>query len=203
MHLAALFMLRHRSFSGRPCAIFKSDMDRANAAQRLKKFEGSTTYMYRCTGGEVTVGVGHAILGSAQALEIPWLAAPPPDRIASDFASVAAAAIGFPATHYQNLTECRLSTESIDAILLADIDAFTANLTARLPAWPSFPEAAQEALFDMAYNLGVGGLLKFKKLLAASAAGDWETAATQCRRAGISEDRNNETAALFRKAAAA
>ncbi len=123
-------------------------MDRTNAAQRLKKFEGSTTYMYRCTGGEVTVGVGHAILGSAQALQIPWTAGPPPDRIASDFASVAAAAKGFPATHYQGLTECRLSDESIDGMLRADIDIFTANLTTQLPAWPSFPEAAQEALFD-------------------------------------------------------
>ena len=126
-----------------------------------------------------------------------------PTLIAADFARVAAADKGLPAVHYQSLTQCRLSDESIDALLLADIEAFEKNLTARLPAWQGYPEPVQQALFDMAYNLGVGGLLKFRKLLAACASGDWETAATECRRAGIGDSRNQETAALFRQAAGA
>ena len=52
----------------------------------------------------------------------------------------------------------------------------------------------------MAYNLGVGGLMKFPKMLAVCAAGDWETAATECRRNCIGDDRNAKTAALFRQA---
>ena len=34
-----------------------------NVQGRLLQFEGRTNFMYRCTGGEVTVGVGHALTG--------------------------------------------------------------------------------------------------------------------------------------------
>jgi GH24 family phage-related lysozyme (muramidase) len=176
-------------------------MDRETAAERLKKFEGSTSYMYRCTGGEVTIGVGHAIFDAAHALQLPWTAAPVPTLIAVDFARVAAAEKGLLAARYESLTQCRLSAESIDALLLSDIEKFDRNLTASLPACQGYPEPAQQALFDMAYNLGLGGLLKFHKLLAACASGDWETAATECRRACIGDGRNQETAALFQQAA--
>jgi len=177
-------------------------MNCASAAERLKKFEGSTSYMYRCSGGEVTVGVGHAIFDVALALQLPWTGTPAPALIAADFARIAAADKGLVATRYEKLTQCRLNDEAVDTLLRSDIDAFEKNLSARLPAWHSYPEPAQQALFDMAYNLGVGGLLKFHKLLAACASADWETAATECRRGGIADARNKETAALFRQAAA-
>jgi GH24 family phage-related lysozyme (muramidase) len=179
------------------------NMNCASAAERLKKFEGSTSYMYRCSGGEVTIGVGHAIFDAAHANQLPWIGAPAPTLIAADYARVAAADKGLLAVRYESLTQCRLSAESIGAVLLADIEAFQKSLTARLPAWQAYPEPVQQALFDMAYNLGVGGLLKFHKLLAACASGDWETAATECRRAGIGEGRNQETVALFQQAEAA
>lgn len=41
------------------------------------------------------------------------------------------------------------------------------------------PEDVQRALANMAYNLGVGGVSKFKKMLAALQAGDRELAATE------------------------
>ena len=40
--------------------------------RRLKQFEGSVPHMYRCTGGEVTVGVGHAILTASDAVQLNW-----------------------------------------------------------------------------------------------------------------------------------
>jgi GH24 family phage-related lysozyme (muramidase) len=178
-------------------------MNCASAAERLKKFEGSTSYMYRCTGGEVTIGVGHAIFDAAHAIQLPWIGAPASTLIAADFARVAAADKGLLAVRYESLTQCRLSAEAVGALLLADIEAFEKNLNAHLPAWQVYPEPVQQALFDMAYNLGVGGLLKFHRLLAACASGNWETAATECRRACIGDGRNQETAALFEQAAAA
>lgn len=178
-------------------------MDRTSAAARLKKFEGSTSYMYRCTGGEVTIGVGHAILDAARAQALLWDGAPASDAIAAEFSRIAAAEKGLPAARYENLTQVRLSADNIEKLLQADIDAFAASLAAQLPAWTGYPEPAQQALFDMAYNLGIGGLLKFRKLLAACAAGDWAAAATQCRRNGIGDGRNSETIALFRQAGAA
>ena len=119
-------------------------MNCASAAERLKKFEGSTSYMYRCTGGEVTVGVGHAIFDATHAAQIAWTGAPSPALIAGDFARVAAADKGLVATRYENLTQCRLGADAIEGLLLSDIEAFEKNLTASLPEWRGYPEPAQQ-----------------------------------------------------------
>jgi GH24 family phage-related lysozyme (muramidase) len=47
-------------------------MNRASAIARLKRFEGYIPYMYQCTGGDVTVGAGHAILAEADAGRLSW-----------------------------------------------------------------------------------------------------------------------------------
>jgi lysozyme len=94
-----------------------------------------------------------------------------------------------------------MANSDIDALLAADIASFEGQLAAELPNWNSYPEPAQEALFDMAFNLGLNGLKKFPSMLAAVDAGEWETAAAECHRRGINEDRNQQTAALFRQAA--
>jgi len=179
-------------------------MNSASVIARVKEFEGYVPYMYRCTGGEVTIGAGHAILAVADAGKLAWGIGGAPataQQAQSDFAKVAAAPIGWVAGGYENLTECRMSADDIDSLLLADVALFEAKLAAALPRWASYPEAAQEALFDMGYNLGVGGLLKFHQLLAAVAAGQWTAAAAQCHRMGIGDARNQATANLFLQAA--
>jgi GH24 family phage-related lysozyme (muramidase) len=181
-------------------------MTYANVIARLKQFEGYVSYMYRCTGGEVTIGAGHAIPAAADAGKLKWSIAgtsATPEQAQSDFAKIAAAPIGWVASGYENLTQCRMSADDIDALLLADVALFETKLAAALPGWASHPEPAQEALFDMGYNLGVGGLLKFHQLLAAVDAGQWTTAAAQCHRMGIGDARNRETANLFLQAAGA
>ena len=80
------------------------------------------------------------------------------------------------------------------------MESFENQLAAALPKWHTYPEPVQEALFDMAFNLGLGGLKKFTTLLHAVNTGDWATAAAQCHRIGISEERNRATAALFLQA---
>jgi len=159
--------------------------------------------MYRCTGGEVTVGIGHAIPGAADAARMPWEIA---GRAASaseaqtDFGKVAAAPIGQLATNYAALTQCRLSDEHIRGLVEADVQTFETRLAASFPKWSAYPEPVQEALFDMAFNLGIGGLKKFVKLLQAVDAGNWETAAQESHRQGIGQQRNDATADLFRQA---
>jgi GH24 family phage-related lysozyme (muramidase) len=54
---------------------------------------------------------------------------------------------------------------------------------------------------DMVYNLGLEGLLKFKKLKAAVESGDWASAAAQSHRNGPSDDRNDWTSDMFLAAA--
>ena len=107
------------------------------------------------------------------------------------------------ASAYAGLTQCRMSDGGIEALVKADVQAFEAQLAATLPNWNSYPEPVQEALFDMAFNLGLGGLKKFPRMLEAVDAGDWNTAAAQSHRQGIGEARNQEIAALFRSASAA
>jgi GH24 family phage-related lysozyme (muramidase) len=178
-------------------------MNQQIVLERLKHFEGLVPYMYRCTGGDVTTGIGHALFTSADAAALAWeISGRPasPDEIAGDFEKVAAAPKGLVAASYEALTACRLPDASLTSLATADIERFEAALSKTFPQWSSFPEPAQEALFDMAFNLGIAGLHKFPKLLAAVDSGDWETAAAECRRLGVSEARNQETAALFRQA---
>ena len=180
-------------------------MDQSAVIARLRQFEGCVPYMYLCTGGEVTIGMGHAIPTSADASQLTWEAGgvtAAPAQAAADYESVAAAQKGMLASAYAGLTQCRMSDPDIEALVEADVQAFEAQLAAALPNWNSYPEPAQEALFDMAFNLGLGGLKKFPKMLAAIDAGDWATAAAQSHRQGIGESRNQAIAALFQSAAA-
>lgn len=174
-------------------------MNKQSVAERLHRFEGSVPHMYRCTGGEVTIGVGHAIPSAADARQLPW-AAVTVDLISDDWARVKAAPQGLPAGQYVSLSSCRMSAEAIDALLSDDIDDFAARIEKALPNWPRYPEPVQEALFDMAYNLGVAGLKDFPKMLAACDQGDWVTAASESHRIGIPDDRNQETATLLLQA---
>lgn len=174
-------------------------MDPNDVVARLEKFEGRVPYMYLCTGGEVTIGIGHAIPSPGDAALLVWQTSSASAE--SDFAAIAAAPKGLVATHYSGLTTCRMSDDAINQLASDDVQRFTSQLAANLPNWNNYPAPAQAALFDMAYNLGIGGLKKFHNLLAAVDAANWETAAQECHRMGISDARNQETAALFRQAA--
>jgi GH24 family phage-related lysozyme (muramidase) len=178
-------------------------MNQQIVLERLKSFEGCVPFMYRCTGGAVTAGVGHALLTLANAVGLDWQISghsAAESEIAGDFGKVAAAAIGLRAVDYEHLTGCRLTDEYIVSLADDDIARFESALQAQFPQWSAYPESAQEGLFDMAFNLGIAGLRKFPQFLAAVEARDWEDAAAQCHRVGVSEDRNQQVAALFRQA---
>ena len=178
-------------------------MNRQQVLDRLRGFEGCVSYLYRCTGGEVTIGIGHALADAAAAAQLAWVIAERPalpGEVQADYAKVAAAPKGMLAAKYAPLTQCRLDQDTINQLADADIAYFESRLAARFPGWNTFPEPAQQALFDMAFNLGTAGLSKFPKMLAAVNAGDWETAAAECERQGISKQRNQATAALFLQA---
>lgn len=172
---------------------------------RTEKGEGRTTYMYQCTKGRVTAGVGHLIENVECAIKLPWwftaceLATA--EQIRRDYTAVATAKSGMPASAYAKLSDIRLSQDAVDALLQQDFDRFIPSLKAKVPSWDKLPELAQEALFDIAFNCGIGGFMKFVKLRASVAAGDWEAAAVQCHRRDIGEDRNTDIANLFSQAA--
>ena len=179
-------------------------MNVANVRGLLIKYEGRVGYLYRCTGGKVTIGVGHACETPADACKLPFVseAGTPAssDQINAAFSAVSSATAGETASHYRACSDLNLPETAIDELLDNDIVNFTAELRKRLPKFDSYPDSAQDALFDMAYNLGLGGLLKFHNLLAACDAGDWERAAQESARNGIGVKRNPGTAELFRQA---
>lgn len=179
-------------------------MNLSNVKAMLLKNEGQVEYLYRCTGGKVTIGIGHACETASDACKLPMVTAAgtpaAPEQIANAYAAVSSAPLGMPAKDYRSCSDLNLPEDAIDQLCNEDISTFTTALRKSLPNFDSYPDPVQEALFDMAYNLGIAGLLKYPNLLAACNAADWDRAAAESFRHGISDERNQETAALFLQA---
>jgi lysozyme len=76
-----------------------------------------------------------------------------------------------------NLDAEGLCQEAIAAQLSHDVTTKALPLYAALPWLQNAPEPVQRALLNMAFNLGIQGLLKFKTTLALIEQGDYELAA--------------------------
>jgi GH24 family phage-related lysozyme (muramidase) len=181
--------------------------DHSSLKEMLVENEGRISHMYLDTVGRVTIAVGHMIPSVAEAQNLSMQvrasgAAASAAQIASDFNRVQAQQMGMSAERYRQFTALDMADADIDELLNQDIAGMESGLQQHLAGYSGFPEPAQDALLDMAFNLGVNGLLKkFPKLIAAATAQDWNTCAAQCQRAGISDNRNQKTKALFLQAA--
>ena len=67
----------------------------------------------------------------------------------------------------------------IDMLLRYDIDEKIAELNEKLPWWGFLDEPSQRVIVNMAFNLGVEGLLEFKKFMDALKDGDRDRAASE------------------------
>jgi lysozyme len=65
-----------------------------------------------------------------------------------------------------------LSDDEIDYLLANDIAKVVQSLAGQLPYWSHLSDRQQQALCNMAFQLGVNGLLRFRKMLAALERGD-------------------------------
>lgn len=79
----------------------------------------------------------------------------------------------------RNLRDKGISQAEADAMLDADLREYTAAVVARIPAALALDDARRGVLVNMAFNLGIAGLLAFTKMLAAVEAGDWDRAAVE------------------------
>lgn len=96
----------------------------------------------------------------------------------------------------------KLYDEEINFILDNRITRVSRDLNAALPQFRLYPEIVRRALLNMAYNLGISGLLKFKNMIAALDAGDYQTAATEALNSKWSRQvgqRSERIAALIRE----
>lgn len=76
----------------------------------------------------------------------------------------------------RNLDDVGITSVEADAMLNGDIDRVCRELDKNVAWWRSRPEHVQRGLANMAFQMGMAGLLGFKRMLAALQAGDYETA---------------------------
>lgn len=69
-----------------------------------------------------------------------------------------------------------ISQEESRYLLNNDIDSKLHDLLTRAPVFTALDDVRQRALCNMCFQLGIDGLLKFKKMWAALVAGDWQAA---------------------------
>lgn len=178
-------------------------MNREQLKQDIRSHEGVINHLYLDTRGNATIGVGQLVPDAAFARTLPLVhrqggQPASADEIDADYARVMAEPPARVASSYRSATRLVLPDEAIDQLLDQRVDEFMDGLGRQLPGFEQFPEGAQQALLDMAFNLGLGGLTrKFPKLMRAAKNQDWQTCAAECSRRGIGDTRNAATRALF------
>lgn len=78
-----------------------------------------------------------------------------------------------------NLDDVGISYAAAMQMLEDDILDVMGQMNSKLEWWATLDDARQRALANMAFNLGINGLLGFHHMLAAAKAGDFEEAANQ------------------------
>lgn len=77
----------------------------------------------------------------------------------------------------RNLDDVGITQGEAAHMLDGDIQRTASALDAALPWWRTLDEVRQRVVLNMAFNMGIAGLLKFKHTLAAMQAGKFEDAA--------------------------
>jgi len=121
--------------------------------KELRDDEGERLIAYKDHLGYWTIGVGHLIDPMRGANPSPF---------------------GIDLRHGTPITRSQSSQ-----LLDQDIKAKAAGLDAVAPWWRRLSENRQRVLMNMAFQLGVAGVMNFKKAIAAMQVGDYEKAARE------------------------
>ena len=168
-----------------------------------KQWEGCVPWFYLDTKANVTVWVGFEVASALAAQALPMYlpggtVACTEQEKAAAWKTVSAIQPGrLPASYEYSGCPIMLPSDG-DALLLAKLDTLDEGLAAGIPNFEELPDGWKMALTDIAWNLGLHGLLNgYPRMLAAIEAGDGATAAAECHRNGIGDERNTWTAAQF------
>lgn len=174
-------------------------MSRIDQWSFSSKFEGVVNHLYKDTRNNVTCGAGFLVPDEAALRKFNWM--PNLPSAIADFRLLQEQPSGKTPVFYRKICHARLSEDAIRQFF--DNEVITCRKALQRD-WnlSRLPEPVQIALVDMAFNLGVGGLSKYRKLRQAVQAHDWATAANECHRNGIQDARNEATRQLFLQAAA-
>jgi GH24 family phage-related lysozyme (muramidase) len=151
-------------------------------------FEGRVSWMYLDIKGLVTIGIGNLIDPVQLALTLPFVH----DGTVT-VASQADIQAGFNAVKArQDLRKCnysvfakvsplRLTDQTIDTLVLQQLERNVTVLDATFPGWETWPADAQLGIASMAWAMGAGFTSKWPKFSAACRALDFDTAARECQ----------------------
>lgn len=203
------------------------DSTRAYWLEFNRPLEGRVDYMYLDVKGLVSTGVGNLIDATRAPLTAPTDAeraqshaiAEGLDWHDSDGSSATAEVVDGAwdtvkarmdlASHgggaFRDLTTLRLTDDEIDRVVFAKLDEMESVLKGRTPFadYDNWPADAQLGLLSMAW--GMGPAFDFPRFQGFVAAGDWDSAADECRfnpEVGTIVLRNDRDQQLFRNAAA-
>lgn len=110
-----------------------------NAIDLIKRHEGFKPRVYLCPAGKQSIGYGYNL--EANPLKLP-----------SDV--------------IEGFYETGITWEKAKNLLIGEVNRLDMALAGKLEGYQRLNEARKAVLLDMAYNLGVNGLMKFKKTLA-------------------------------------
>ncbi len=124
----------------------------------LRLHEGLKLFVYRCTAGKLTIGIGRN-------LEANPLTVVEREHLAHK--------------SWRDIRELRITTEEAWWLLAEDLARRIPELARALPFFGELDRVRQAVLIDMAYCLGVEGLLLFRRTLQSIASGDYQLAARE------------------------
>jgi type VI secretion system secreted protein VgrG len=187
--------------------VARAAVDSRALCTELFRWEGYRREMYVDWRGDVRTGIGFVLPDARAALALPWrhkatgfpaTAA----EVRAAFAQVRAQSAGHAAPAHERASNLVLPPGYAALLVMRRLEReLLPELRKLLPRFEDYPLAAQRALVEMAYNLGVAGLRRFRNLIASCNGGDFGAAANHCHRRTIGVARNAGTKALFRKAA--
>jgi lysozyme len=79
----------------------------------------------------------------------------------------------------RNLDDVGITEDEAYQLLVNDIERVTMDLDAHIPWWRQVDHDRQTILISMAFQMGIAGLMKFKRFIAAMERGDFLTAADE------------------------
>jgi GH24 family phage-related lysozyme (muramidase) len=175
-------------------------------------FEGRVSWMYLDIKGLVTIGIGNLVDPVQLALSLPFV-----HDGTLTVASQAEIQLGFNTVkarqdlrirHYSifaKVSPLRLTDETIDTLVLQQLERNATVLDATFPGFETWPADAQLGLASMAWAMGAGFPAKWPRFSAACRALDFDIAARECQmNASLNPGlvaRNHDNQRLFQNAA--
>ena len=129
------------------------DIDINEMIQRFVLHEGCELMPYRCPAGYLTIGVGRNLETNPLTVE--------EQKVCGDWRH-------------------GITKNAAFYLLRNDIERAKRDCNKAIPFFNTLDKERKYALLDMCFNLGIKGLLKFKRMLSEMGVGNWDKASDEC-----------------------